>query len=342
IMKNRGLFHNMVRAASKLQRPVTHKSRDESSDQRRIIRHLPMHFMNKDFTEWRDLPSIAPKSFRDMFDTIPQTLFNPDYKVGFFAGCGADFVYPEVGVSMIKVLNALNVEVVFPKGQNCCGIPALYSGDAETGLDLAKQSVQAFSEADVDYVLCVCPTCTMGVKRDFVERLANHPQWAAKARALSEKTMDAAAFMENILGASEKLQSLIEGQKVTYHDSCHLKRGSGVYKEPRALLAGSGFEVEEMKNSDRCCGFGGTYSFLGHPQISRQGTYSFLGHPQISKQITGDKVENIKATGAKTVAMDCPGCMIMLKGATGKSDESIRCAHTMELLAEALDKKKEK
>lgn len=327
IMKNRGLFHSMVRAASKLQLPVTHKNR-VPGQQQRIIRHLPLHFMNKDFTEWRDLPSIAPKSFRDMFDDIPQTLFNPDYKVGFFVGCGADFVYPEVGVSLIKVLNSLNVEVVFPKTQNCCGIPALYSGDTATGVDLAKQSVEAFTEADVDYILCICPTCTMAVKRDFVERLADHPQWAAKARALSDKTMDASAFLENVLGASKKLRPGLNNTSVTYHDSCHLKRGSNVYQEPRALLSSTGHTVEEMKNSDRCCGFGGTYSFLSHPQIS--------------KQITTDKVQTIEATGVKTVAMDCPGCMIMLKGAVGKADESIRCVHTMELLAEALDSNKNK
>ncbi|TKB09956.1 L-lactate dehydrogenase (quinone) large subunit LdhH [Desulforhopalus sp. IMCC35007] len=324
VMKNRGLFHSMVRAASKLQRPVTHKNRKEGEP--RIIRHLPLHFLDRDFTEWRDLPSIAPKSFRDQFDTIPQTLFNPDYKVGFFVGCGADFVYPEVGVSLIKVLNSLNVEVVFPKGQNCCGIPALYSGDTETGLDLAKQSVEAFTEAEVDYVLSICPTCTMAVKRDFVDRLADHPQWAAKARELSAKTMDASAFLENVLGASQKLASTTTDQSVTYHDSCHLKRGSNVYKEPRALLKSTGITVKEMKNSDRCCGFGGTYSFLSHPQIS--------------KQITADKVSAIEATGVKTVAMDCPGCMIMLKGAVGKANESIRCVHTIELLAEAIDNNK--
>lgn len=324
IMKNRSLFHNMVKAAAKLQLPVTHKNRGE--ERRRIIRHLPLHFMEKDFTEWRDLPAIADKSFRDQFDHIGQSVFNPDYKVGFFVGCGADFVYPEVGVALIKVLNSLNVEVIFPKNQNCCGIPALYSGDTETGVDLAKQSVDAFTEADVDYILCVCPTCTMAVKRDFVDRLSDHPQYSAKAMALSKKTMDASAFLEQVLGASEKFNLAEQGVEVTYHDSCHLKRGSDVWREPRALLNGAGITVKEMKNSDRCCGFGGTYSFLSHPQIS--------------KQITKDKVQTIKDTGVKTVAADCPGCMIMLKGAVGKEDPSIRCVHTMELIAEAIDKSK--
>ncbi len=323
VMKNRSLFHTMVRAASKLQIPVTEKNTDDSG--RRIIRHLPLHFMSRDFTEWRNLPAIAEKPFRDQFDSIVQKVDTPIHRVGFFVGCGADFVYPEVGVSLIKVLNSFNVEVVFPKSQNCCGIPALYAGDTETGEFLAKQSVDAFTEAQVDYILCICPTCTMAVKRDFVDRLADHPQWSAKAMALSVKTMDASAFLENILGASAKLMASGPEKGVTYHDSCHLKRGSNVWKEPRALLESSGHRVAEMKNSDRCCGFGGTYSFLSHPQIS--------------KQITKDKVETIQATGMKTVATDCPGCMIMIKGAIGKADPTIRCVHTMELLAESLEQK---
>lgn len=320
VMRNRALFHNMVKAASKLQKPVTHAK--EGQPATRVIRHLPLHFMDKDLTQWRDLPAVAPKSFRDLFAEIDQKVEKPRYRVGFFIGCGADFVYPEVGVSMVRVLNHLGVEVVFPRAQNCCGIPALYAGDTETGVELAKQNVKAFYEADVDYVLCVCPTCTMGVKRDFVERLVDDPVWSQRAVSLSEKTMDAAAFLENVLKASDLLNATSDAS-VTYHDSCHLKRGNDVWREPRALLKASGYQLQEMKNSDRCCGFGGTYSFLSHPQISRQ--------------IAGDKVESIKVTGVKTVAMDCPGCMIMVGGSLGKADPTVRCAHTMELLAEALD-----
>lgn len=326
VMKNRNLFHNMVRAASKLQKPITHKG--ATSGDTRVIRHLPMHFMAKDFTEWRDLPSIAVKSFRDQFKTLQQKVDTVTMTVGFFVGCGADFVYPEVGVSLVKVLNRLGVKVVFPEEQNCCGIPALYSGDTETGVYLAKQSVKAFSEAKVDYVLSICPTCTMGVKRDFVERLIDDPSWSRKAVEVSEKTMDASAFLENILHASTALKEMETqtdaGRQVTYHDSCHLKRGNNVWREPRALLEATGHSIAEMKNSDRCCGFGGTYSFLSHPQIS--------------KQITGDKIATIKDTGVATVAMDCPGCMIMLKGGMGKADSAVRCAHTVELLAEALER----
>jgi iron-sulfur cluster protein len=93
VMKNRTLFHTMIRAASKLQVPVVRK--DERDENLRVIRHLPLHFMDRELTEWRNLPAIAAKSFRDQFATIRQTVTNPTYRVGFFVGCGADFIYPE-------------------------------------------------------------------------------------------------------------------------------------------------------------------------------------------------------------------------------------------------------
>jgi Fe-S oxidoreductase len=163
----------------------------------------------------------------------------------------------------------------------------------------------------------------MGVKRDFVKRLKDDPEWRVQARNLSDRTMDASRFLEKILNASLKIRKTARGdERITYHDSCHLKRGSNVWKEPRELMRSAGYTLVEMKNSDRCCGFGGTYSFLSHPQIS--------------KQITLDKVDAVLKTGATTVAMDCPGCMIMLKGAMGKADSSVRCVHTIELLAEKI------
>ncbi len=111
-------------------------------------------------------------------------------------------------------------------------------------------------------------------------------------------------------------------QTVTYHDSCHLKRGCGIREEPRLLLTGAGWNLREMERSDRCCGFGGFYSFTGHPQISRA--------------ITRDKVNAILRSGAEVVATDCPGCLIMLRGALEKRGPGKRAAHTLELLGEAL------
>jgi Fe-S oxidoreductase len=311
-MRNRKLFHSMIRAASLLQKPVTRGERS--------IRHLPLFFSS--LTEWRTLPAIAEKPLRDVWPKLPQKVAKPRYRVAFFAGCLNDFVYPELGRDLVRVLNHLDVEVLFPKQQNCCGVPALYSGDRDTAVALAEQNIAAMLADQPDFVVTTCPTCTMSLQRDFLELLKDNPVWAEKARQLAGITIDVSRFIVDKLDGSRLFDAGDERQRVTYHDSCHLKRGAGVWRQPRQLLADSGRELVEMAHSDRCCGFGGSYSFTSHPDIA--------------KRILGDKIKDIEATGAACVAMDCPGCMMQIRGGLEKQGKAVRTAHTVELLAEAL------
>ncbi|MEK6248715.1 MAG: (Fe-S)-binding protein, partial [Planctomycetales bacterium] len=313
VMRNRKLFHSLIRAASLLQKPVTGGNR--------TIRHLPLFFSS--LTEWRTLPAVAEKSLRDQWQKIPQKIEKPRYKVALFGGCANDFLYPELGIDLIKVMNKLDVEVSYPLDQNCCGVPALYSGDKETAVALAEQNIAAMLKDDPDFVLTTCPTCTRALQRDFVEFLKDNPVWAAKAEHLAEITVDAAGFIVNQLGAAEVFKGLSAAEKVTYHDSCHLKRGAGVWKEPRELLTTSGRELVELDQADRCCGFGGSFSLTCHPDIS--------------KQILGDKIKDIEKSGATCVAMDCPGCMLQLRGGLEKQEIDVRAMHTIQLLAESLE-----
>ncbi len=312
IMRNRALFHTMIRAASLLQKPVTRGER--------TIRHLPLFFSG--LTEWRSLPAIADEALRDQWPKLPQQVAKPRYRVAFFAGCLNDFVYPEIGRDLVKVLNRLGVAVSLPPEQNCCGVPALYSGDRETATALAEQNITALLAGNPDYVVTTCPTCTMALQRDFTELLRDRPDWAAKAAQLAAMTFDISRFIVDKLDGGQALAGLGSAQKVTYHDSCHLKRGAGVWREPRQLLADSGREVVEMAHSDRCCGFGGSYSFTSQPEISRR--------------ILKDKVHDIERSGADCVAMDCPGCLMQIHGGLDKQGKQVRTAHTISLLAETL------
>ena len=316
VMQNRRLFHSLIRAASIMQKPVTKGER--------TIRHLPLFFSS--LTEWRTLPAVAEKPLRDVILKQPQRVEKPRYRVALFGGCANDFLYPELGLDLVTVMNALDVEVFYPQKQNCCGVPALYSGDKETAVELAKQNVEAMLESKPDFVLTTCPTCTMALERDFVEHLKDNPVWAARAEQLAEITIDAAGFIVNQLGAADVFKELASSERITYHDSCHLKRGAGVWKEPRQLIETVGHELVEMAHADRCCGFGGSYSLTSHPDIA--------------KMILKDKLADIEASGATCVAMDCPGCMMQIRGGLEKQEMKVRAQHTIELLAEALRNKK--
>ncbi len=312
VMRNRKLFHGMLRAASLLQKPLTRGER--------TIRHLPLFFSG--LTDWRTLPAIADKPLRDLWVNIPQKIDKPRYRVAFFAGCLNDFVYPEMGLDLVKVLNHLNVEVTFPMEQSCCGVPALYSGDRGTAVAMAEQNLDALLQDNPDYVITSCPTCTMALQRDFTDLLKDNPVWAEKAQRLAAITLDVSRFIVDKLDGKALFADASGGEKVTYHDSCHLKRGAGVWEQPRQLLSDSGHELTEMAHSDRCCGFGGSYSFTSHPDIARE--------------ILGDKIQDINASGASCVAMDCPGCLMQIRGGLEKQEIAVRAKHTIELLAETL------
>lgn len=119
--------------------------------------------------------------------------------------------------------------------------------------------------------------------------------------------------------------TLKEGQQlgtITYHDSCHLKRTMHAEQAPRQLLEKSGYQLTEMFECDVCCGMGGSYS---------------LKLPEISAPMLKRKLTNIKNTGAPVVAMDCPGCVMQIRGGMDQDGAPVRVRHTVEILAEQLE-----
>jgi iron-sulfur cluster protein len=96
IMRNRKLFHTLLRTAKWAQKPV--------SDNDGYMRHLPMMFFKEH--DFKALPAIAEKPFRDVWLEIKPRVENPKYRVGLFSGCVQDFVYPDEQVDYIVTLCA--------------------------------------------------------------------------------------------------------------------------------------------------------------------------------------------------------------------------------------------
>jgi Fe-S oxidoreductase len=307
VVNNRILFHAMLRTASITQKPFAKGG---------FIRHLPMFL--SDVTEFRSLPAIADVPFRDKFREIKQPKLKE--KAAFYAGCLIDFAYPETGAAIVRILNKAGIEVAFPDEQTCCGAPARYNGAYEVASQNAIDNINALTKEDAQYIISACPTCMVALKYEFIntfESLGNN-EWLEKAGELAARTIDFATLIKKLV--DEGRLTFREGQQlgnVTYHDSCHLKRSLNVHEEPRELLRRAGYELTEMFECDMCCGMGGSYS---------------LKLPEISAPILQSKLKNIEDTAAIVVAMDCPGCVMQIKGGLDKHDSVIKVIHTAELL----------
>ena len=81
-------------------------------------------------------------------------------KVAYFAGCTARYLFPEVAMAVVEVLERNSIEVCYPE-QGCCGMPSLLEGDRKLTLEFARINVDRFAKVvEEGYdIVCSCPTC---------------------------------------------------------------------------------------------------------------------------------------------------------------------------------------
>jgi Fe-S oxidoreductase len=142
-----------------------------------------------------------------------------------------------------------------------------------------------------------------------------------EAKAFSGKVTDFASFVHDRLGL-DSFELEKSGEKVAYHASCHLCRGLGVKDAPRAILKET-TDYTPSAEEESCCGFGGTFS---------------AKFPEISAELMKRKLAGISASGAKRLALDCPGCAMQIGGGADREKLGIRVSHVAEILAESIDR----
>ena len=222
-VSDRKLFHSMLRIASVAQGMFT---KGEP-----MIRHLPMFLSG--MTKGRSFPAIAQVPLRDFFHTIKQDVKNPKGTVAIFAGCLLDFVYTDLARAVVANMNSIGYKVEMPLGQACCGCPATNMGDTENARKEAEININGMESEKYDYVVSACPSCThqLHLYPTFFEE---GTEMHKRAKELAEKTSDFCKLFYELGGMAETGDG--KPMKVTYHDSCHLKRSLRVSKEQRELL----------------------------------------------------------------------------------------------------------
>src|SRR5688572_1547049 len=81
--------------------------------------------------------------------------------------CYVDQISPEVGVSVVRVLRRLGVEVIYPEGQTCCGQPAFNSGFFDEARTIGRHFLDVFEAERFDYIVCPSGSCTTMVSHYY-------------------------------------------------------------------------------------------------------------------------------------------------------------------------------
>lgn len=240
---------------------------------------------------------------------------NHNRKVTLFIQCIIDGIFPEVGIAVVRIFEKLGISVECPAEQTCCGQPAFNSGYRKEAKRAAEHFINVFDDAEA--IVCPSGACVNMVRNHYPELFRDDAKQLERAKGIGVRTFELTEYLVDVLGV-EDLGSRYDG-RITYHDSCHLMRGIGVKEQPRKLIRKiKGAEFVEMKDSDKCCGFGGAFS---------------LKYPEISTAILEDKVKNIIDSNAEVVTGCDMGCLMNIQGILSRRGLPVKTLHIAQLLA---------
>ena len=243
-------------------------------------------------------------------------------KVAFFPGCMVDMFYPEIGIAAVNVLERLGCEVEMPEEQVCCGQGLINSGYRKENAPAARMIVDAYERSEYDTIVSLTGSCMNAIVNDYPIVFEDDPEYLARTALLKERSFEFTDFIVNKLGVVDL--GAVFNDTVTFHKSCHVTRLLGIKEPPLKLLENvKGLKYIEMEHADRCCGFGGTFSFK---------------QPEISGEIVYEKCQTIIDTGANVLCGADVPCLMNIKGALsrmrsdGRLDRDIRVMHIAQIL----------
>jgi len=235
--------------------------------------------------------------------------------VQLFVTCLVDTFFPEIGLSMVNVFRQAGVKVDFPRDQTCCGQPTFNAGLRTDARKIAEHTIRVFEAAAGDVVL-PSGSCAHMIRRNYAELFEGDSAWLPRAQALAARTYEFTEYLVDVLDITD-FGAHWEGP-LTYHPTCHLHRGLGIDRQPRALLANiSGAEVLELPQAEDCCGFGGIFS---------------VEHPELSAEMLKRKMKNLEATRSPTLVVCDAGCLMHIQGGLHRNKMPQRVVHIAEIL----------
>ena len=234
--------------------------------------------------------------------------------VSLFIPCFVDLMYPQVGISMVRIFERLGHKVTVPKTPACCGQPAFNTGYWDESRSIALPMIGALKDADA--VVIASGSCGAMMSVFYPQLFAGTPHEAA-AKAVAAKCFEFSSFLVNKLGVTDLGAKF--PHKVTFHDGCHGLRELNNKRPPRELLAKvKGLELVEMGAAETCCGFGGTFS---------------AKFPAISTAMGEVKCTSALETKADYIVSCDSSCLMQIQGLADKQQKGIKTIHLAEVLA---------
>ena len=233
--------------------------------------------------------------------------------VTLFVPCFVDLMFPNVGISMVRILERLGHKVECPEEIACCGQPAYNSGYWDEARAVGVKALERLKGSEV--VVIGSGSCGAMLHVFYPELFAGTPH-EAESKSLAKRCYEFSDFLVTKLGVAD-LGARFPA-KATFHDGCHGLRELKAYSQPRSLLANvKGLELVEMPEQV-CCGFGGTFA---------------AKFPMISTAMGEVKCSLAQGTGAEYIISNDSSCLMHIQGLLTRQGNKMKTIHLAEVLA---------
>jgi Fe-S oxidoreductase len=239
----------------------------------------------------------------------------------YFAGCTASYVENDIGMASARLLDEAGVDFTYlGNKENCCGTPMLVAGKWDVFEEVLRKNIAAVKAAGADTVVSSCPACDMMWRHTY-------PEWAEKLGI--DYGITAKHYSEVV---AEKIKSGEfsfptnghEACTVTWHDSCHIGRVSGVYEPPRELIEAIPnvklVELSHNREEAHCCG----------------SVLTLIKEPPVAADIGKVKLDEAVEAGAEKILALCPCCEFQLRVSADKKEVPVEVVDLARFASSAL------
>ncbi len=257
--------------------------------------------------------SLVPSFSRSRPDKV-ENIHPTDRQVGYYPGCSLHSMAKEYGHSFRAVTDALDIELVEPKGWTCCGASPAHHIDHYLGIKVPMVNLTLAEKSGFDELIAPCAACFNRFRTAIHESNADPElkerldadigygyQDLVNVRSISE-------WLANKIGPEtikEKVTKPLKGLKVVNYYGCLLTRSPQITGHPNP---------EYPMDLDLVCDALGAESLDWDDKTICCGGSLAVPAKVVMLKLSQDIVEQAQAVGADAIVVACPLCQSNLDG----------------------------
>ncbi len=249
---------------------------------------------------------------------VPTIEENPEPELLWWVGCApaTDARAQKTAQAFADILNHAGVSfAVLGEMEQCTGDSARRAGNEFLFNEMAAANVEMLNEVAPKRIVTTCPHCLHTLKNEY-------PAFGGNYQVIHHTQL-----INELLAVGKLKLKNTESTKTTFHDPCYLGRHNKVFADPRRALQQASASLEEMPRAGAksfCCGAGGA-------QMWKEEEHGV-------ERVNAQRFREAQETGASTLAVGCPFCMIMLNDARKDANSDMRVLDVAEIIALSLDR----